>query len=156
GGAGSGSGRVEGPGTGLGRVALRPALQAYLQGGPPAVAISGDNPTALVRRLSILVSCRGSRRRLDAMLRVMLKGAATLLHRLGLGPDRTWTRLFPADARLEPHLESIVQRVRPFTMTSRQRIRGLCRALAYLERQQIAGAIVECGVWKGGSMMAAA
>ena len=73
------------------------------------------------------------------MLRVMLKRAANLLHRLGLGPDRTWTRLFPADARFEPHLESIVQRVRPFTMTSRQRIRGLCRALAYLERQHIAG-----------------
>jgi len=42
------------------------------------------------------------------------------------------------------------------TMTDRERIIGLIRAVRYVVQQDIDGAIVECGVWKGGSMMAAA
>jgi hypothetical protein len=46
--------------------------------------------------------------------------------------------------------------VQPFTMTSVERIYGLCLAVDYVSRRRIPGAIVECGVWKGGSAMAAA
>src|SRR5690348_10507436 len=46
--------------------------------------------------------------------------------------------------------------VRPYTMTSPERVAAFCQAIAHLERQQLPGAIVECGVWRGGSMMAAA
>lgn len=41
-------------------------------------------------------------------------------------------------------------------MTSPERIMALCDAVRYIARRRIEGAIVECGVWRGGSMMAAA
>jgi hypothetical protein len=51
---------------------------------------------------------------------------------------------------------SIIAAVQPYTMTSPDRIVALCDAVRYLCRNGIEGAIVECGVWRGGSMMAAA
>lgn len=51
---------------------------------------------------------------------------------------------------------AIWQRVAPFTMTSPERMQALVDSVRYLERHQISGAFVECGVWRGGSMMAAA
>jgi O-methyltransferase len=50
----------------------------------------------------------------------------------------------------------IWHRVRPYTMTSRERVYALLRAVEYVVRSSIPGAFVESGVWKGGSMMAAA
>lgn len=50
----------------------------------------------------------------------------------------------------------IVEMVTPFTMTGKERLLGVIDAVRYLCRAKIAGDIVECGVWKGGSMMAAA
>lgn len=41
-------------------------------------------------------------------------------------------------------------------MTSKERVVSLIRAVQYIERYRIPGAIVECGVWRGGSMMAVA
>jgi O-methyltransferase len=52
--------------------------------------------------------------------------------------------------------EETVRFVRPYTMTSRERICALCSAVRYIARAGIEGAMVECGVWRGGSMMAAA
>jgi O-methyltransferase len=49
-----------------------------------------------------------------------------------------------------------IEAVRPFTMTSPERLFALIHAVRYLARQRIPGNIVECGVWKGGSMMAIA
>jgi O-methyltransferase len=46
--------------------------------------------------------------------------------------------------------------VGPFTMTSPERIVALRDAVRYIEAHAIPGTIVECGVWKGGSMMAVA
>jgi O-methyltransferase len=42
------------------------------------------------------------------------------------------------------------------TMTSPERIYALRNAVRYVHRTRLPGAIVECGVWKGGSMMAVA
>jgi hypothetical protein len=50
----------------------------------------------------------------------------------------------------------IIRAVRPYTMTSPERLASLIEAVKYLEHSRIAGSIVECGVWRGGSMMAAA
>lgn len=43
--------------------------------------------------------------------------------------------------------------VRPFTMTSSERIWSLLRAVDYVVDQPVEGAFVECGVWRGGSVM---
>jgi O-methyltransferase len=56
----------------------------------------------------------------------------------------------------EPWVAEIFRKVRPFTMTSIERISALCHAVRYASKSKIPGDIVECGVWRGGSMMAAA
>jgi len=50
----------------------------------------------------------------------------------------------------------IVRRVDPFTMTSLERRASLLGAVDHVVKHRIAGDIVECGVWRGGSMMAVA
>ncbi len=47
----------------------------------------------------------------------------------------------------------IIRSVREFTMTSPERILALIRAVNYVVENQIAGDFVECGVWRGGSVM---
>lgn len=49
-----------------------------------------------------------------------------------------------------------LEAVSPYTMTSVERIVALTQAVEYIHRTGIPGAIVECGVWRGGSMMAVA
>ncbi len=49
-----------------------------------------------------------------------------------------------------------IQAVAPYTMTSAEKIYALVHAVEYVVRRRIPGAMVECGVWKGGSMMAVA
>ncbi len=51
---------------------------------------------------------------------------------------------------------TLLRRVLPYTMTSPARIFAVCSAIRYAEANNIPGAFVECGVWKGGSSMAAA
>jgi O-methyltransferase len=62
----------------------------------------------------------------------------------------------PIPAEYEDELVDVIKRVRRQTMTTAPRIAALCDAVAYLVESEVEGAIVECGVWKGGSMMAAA
>jgi hypothetical protein len=50
----------------------------------------------------------------------------------------------------------MIAAVQPYTLTTPERIIALTRAVEYVVEREIAGDIVECGVWKGGSMMAAA
>lgn len=63
-------------------------------------------------------------------------------------------RPFPPD--FADSEKQIFERVKPFTMTTPERVYGLIQAVRYIEKRRIEGAIVECGVWRGGSMMAAA
>jgi O-methyltransferase len=61
------------------------------------------------------------------------------------------------DLRLvEASDRELVARVQPFTMTDPLAVVGLVDALRYLDRGNVEGAFVECGVWRGGSSMAAA
>ncbi|MGI8787346.1 MAG: TylF/MycF/NovP-related O-methyltransferase [Pyrinomonadaceae bacterium] len=50
----------------------------------------------------------------------------------------------------------IVLSVKPYTMTSVERIVCLINAVSYIADNKIAGDIAECGVWRGGSMMTVA
>lgn len=61
---------------------------------------------------------------------------------------------YPPDFKDEE--TAIIRAVRPFTMTSVERIYTLIQAVRYLSANALVGAIVECGVWKGGSMAAIA
>lgn len=49
-----------------------------------------------------------------------------------------------------------IRRALPFTMTGPMRLHALIQATGYVARNDIPGAFVEAGVWKGGSMMAVA
>lgn len=55
---------------------------------------------------------------------------------------------------LEDAYRSLIDQVRPHTMTSAERIAGLIDAVKYVVRREIPGAFVECGVWRGGSVLA--
>jgi hypothetical protein len=56
----------------------------------------------------------------------------------------------------DPHVREILSRVGPYTMTSPERVFALVQATRYVVKYDIPGAFVECGVWRGGSMMAVA
>jgi O-methyltransferase len=55
----------------------------------------------------------------------------------------------------EEDRNEIFGQVQPFTMTSYERVLALIDAVEYIVWNDIPGDIVECGVWKGGSIMAA-
>jgi O-methyltransferase len=61
---------------------------------------------------------------------------------------------FPLD--FEEADKELYRRVGRYTMTTPPRVYALVRAVEYVAARGIPGAIVECGVWRGGSMMAAA
>lgn len=63
-------------------------------------------------------------------------------------------KLFSED--ISASLRIIHEKVKPYTMTSPERVFALCRAVKYIHENNIEGDIAECGVWKGGSMMAVA
>lgn len=60
----------------------------------------------------------------------------------------------PRDVTLEE--ADIFRTIEPYTMTSVERAISLIRAVKYVVENRLAGAFVECGVWRGGSMMAVA
>jgi len=78
------------------------------------------------------------------------------LARLGWELVRSATRDQQAIADLSAADQAIVARVAPFTLTSLDRRASLILGVDHLVRQRIPGDIVECGVWRGGSMMAVA
>jgi len=83
----------------------------------------------------------------------MLATAKALVRSLIAGSDQSMAKQIPeADAKQV----AILERVRAYTMTSRERVWGVLQATAYVHARGIPGDFVECGVWRGGSAMAAA
>jgi hypothetical protein len=79
-----------------------------------------------------------------------------LLH---FGYDLKWIRdngnkKYPQDFS-EANIK-IIETVKAQTKTNQNRINALINAVNYISKNQIPGAMVECGVWKGGSIMAIA
>ena len=52
--------------------------------------------------------------------------------------------------------KEIIDYVNPYSMTSVERLLALIEATKYISRNCLNGSIVECGVYKGGSIMAIA
>jgi hypothetical protein len=61
---------------------------------------------------------------------------------------------FPADAT--PEDRAVLATIAPFTMTSVERQLAVIQSVRHVVRNRIPGCFVECGVWRGGSSMAAA
>ncbi|WP_042383305.1 TylF/MycF/NovP-related O-methyltransferase [Streptacidiphilus melanogenes] len=61
---------------------------------------------------------------------------------------------FPAD--YDETAKEIITAVKPWTMTSLERLNALIQSVRYVTRHDLPGDIVECGVWRGGSMQAVA
>ncbi len=80
-------------------------------------------------------------RRLNATI-----GRATgwRLARAGVPPD------------IDVQSREIIAAVRPYTMTDAEKLYALISSVRYIHKGRVPGAIVECGVWRGGSMLAAA
>jgi O-methyltransferase len=57
---------------------------------------------------------------------------------------------------MEPDFKRLYEACRTETMTSLERMYALWGAVRHIQKTGIAGAVVECGVWRGGSMMLAA
>lgn len=58
----------------------------------------------------------------------------------------------PADA--SPEDRAILDRALPYTMTGEARLQALVDGVRHCERRAIPGAFAECGVWRGGSVLA--
>jgi O-methyltransferase len=91
------------------------------------------------------------------MKKTILATTRSLIHRLGIdivpyGEIRPVTGTYPPDFSAT-NIE-ICEAVKPYTMTSPERINALIDAVRYVVANRIDGAMVECGVWKGGSSMA--
>jgi O-methyltransferase len=70
-----------------------------------------------------------------------------------VAPERGTERLPDDFAETDAELW---RRVAPYTMTTPGKVHTLARAVEYVATRAIPGAFVECGVWRGGSMMAIA
>jgi O-methyltransferase len=64
----------------------------------------------------------------------------------------------PVERHYPPDFSDVTIRlcnaVKPYTMTTPERISALIESVRYIVANKIDGAMVECGVWKGGSTMA--
>lgn len=73
---------------------------------------------------------------------------------------RIWGRLsaphvgYPPD--FSPDDIALCAAVGPYTMTGPERIVALADAVRYVTQNDVPGCVVECGVWRGGSMMVVA
>jgi hypothetical protein len=89
----------------------------------------------------------------DQMTKTFKAFASSVVRHFGYSVART-NPPFPPD--LDKGSIEIIRAVQPFTMTGPERIFALIQAVRYLVGANIRGSFVECGVWRGGSMMAAA
>jgi O-methyltransferase len=77
-----------------------------------------------------------------------------ILHKCGIDIVRHHKIYIPPDFT-EQHAK-IYRYVEPFTTTGSERVYALIEAVKYVVANKIEGSFVECGVWKGGSIMAMA
>jgi O-methyltransferase len=57
-------------------------------------------------------------------------------------------------ADLDESVRTILATVEPYTATSSERVAALCAGVDYVIDNEVPGAFIECGLWRGGSLMA--
>jgi O-methyltransferase len=62
----------------------------------------------------------------------------------------------PLPRDLASNVVATIRAVEHATMTSAERLAALIQSVEWISRRGVPGSLVECGVWRGGSMMAAA
>ena len=91
------------------------------------------------------------------MKQVLTRPIRALLRRLGYDvvrrEDAAGTT-YPPD--FDADLVALCEAVKPYTLTSPERIAALRDAVRHVVRAGVPGAVVECGVWRGGSMLVVA
>jgi len=88
------------------------------------------------------------------IIKEIIKG---IVHRTGFDIVRYQPHKKPVSLEdLTDREIEIVESVRPFTYTDDTRVAALMYAVGYITEHEIPGNIAECGVWRGGSMMAVA
>ncbi|MDP3997091.1 MAG: TylF/MycF/NovP-related O-methyltransferase [bacterium] len=94
----------------------------------------------------------------DYIIKTTLKGIENTVglfgKELSIGGERGEVTLFmglPKD--MDPAFQRIYKECRPYTMTSVERMYALYQATKYIIVQHLPGDFVECGVWRGGSVM---
>lgn len=103
-----------------------------------------------------LRSAKKQRKTVEQDLSAELAAAADHVHALEekLKPKPKPKPKLPTD--YAPVTKAIWETVHERTMTGHAKVNFMVEAMYYIERYQIPGAVVECGVWRGGSMMAGA
>lgn len=88
--------------------------------------------------------------------RAVSRPVRTVLGRLGYELVRSAPTPVAPPPDCDEFTASVIERVGPYTLTSVERIMGLVEAVRFVVRAEVPGDIVECGVWRGGSMMVVA
>lgn len=129
-----------------------------MNGDPDRMNRENDRLTKEVRELSARLAAVESSRWWRLHPRVALEQIRTRLRGTENGDaieqESRGAHVFPMD--FEDADIELCLRVAPYTMTTPARIYSLVRAVEYLSARAVPGAFVECGVWRGGSMMAVA
>jgi hypothetical protein len=92
----------------------------------------------------------------DGQVRRLESAVNSVAGRLGLQVSRIGSAAAQLPVEASSDDAAQIAALRPFTMTSATRLWSLVRAVRYLESEGIGGDFVECGVWRGGSVMAMA
>jgi O-methyltransferase len=82
--------------------------------------------------------------------------ARAQLRRRGFDVVRTSGAAAPAPIAsvFDDEVLATIEAVRPYTLTGPERVAALVEAVRYVVRSEVPGALVECGVWRGGSALA--
>jgi O-methyltransferase len=76
-----------------------------------------------------------------------IRGSATRTATVPAAPEADLAGMDGADRK-------IVERAYPYTMTGALRLEATIQAVRHCVRREIPGAVAECGVWRGGSVLA--
>ncbi|MDD2859284.1 MAG: macrocin O-methyltransferase, partial [Candidatus Nanopelagicales bacterium] len=76
--------------------------------------------------------------------------------RFGLQISRVASSQQRLPVEATPDDATLIASLRPYTMTSAERLWSLLNAVRYVVAEGIPGDFAECGVWRGGSIMAMA